>query len=142
MRVEPPFLVKSASKDVTLVMWPVWWEHFEQMLPHFSHQTSSYLLSDIYPFLKSLSHSCFGLLVTFPLSFRARVAVSWFTHCWRCTCFTFLDILLWWSTCQPLDSPHGGRLLFFLRANVSGDRKLGLNNHLLHISQILCHWTT
>ena len=51
-------------------------------------------------------YPCFGLLVTSPLGFIARVGSL--TRAWqRYVCYTFPEIHLWCDTCWPLSSQHG-----------------------------------
>ena len=53
-------------------------------------------------------YPCFGLLVTSPLGFKARVG-SLIRTWWRHTCYMFPEIHIYSDTCWPLGSQHGSR---------------------------------
>ena len=66
-----------------------------------------WILEDIF-FLWDHWYPCFGLLVTSPLGFEAKVGsliCTWQRHM-RCR---FPEIHPWFDTCQLLDGQHGGR---------------------------------
>ena len=58
------------------------------------------------------AHPSFGLLVTSPLHFKARVD-SHIRTWWRCACYMFPEINLWCNTCQPLGGKHGKQAILF-----------------------------
>ena len=57
-------------------------------------------------------YPCFGLLVTSPLGFKARVGSlihTWWGH----MCYMFPEIHLWCYTCWPLGSWYGSQAILF-----------------------------
>ena len=81
----------SASVFVS-VLYRVVWTHYKC-----SRQQVQFFLEDISTFVGPLI-PCFGLLVTSPLGFKARVG-SLIRTWWRHTCYMFPKIHLWCDTC-------------------------------------------
>ena len=70
-----------------------------------------YFLEDMSPFCGGHWYPYFGLLVTSPLGFKARVGSPLFELSGgvRVTLHTFPEIYLWCNTCQPLGGQHGSQ---------------------------------
>ena len=64
------------------------------------------ILDDMSPFSGATDTPVFGLLVTSPLGFKARVGSLICTRL-RHMCYMFPEIHLWCDTCPPLGSQHG-----------------------------------
>ena len=64
------------------------------------------VLSFYQSFLWGHWYPCFGLLVTSPPGFKAKVGSVIHTW-WRCMHCTISEIYLWCNTCWPLGGQHG-----------------------------------
>ena len=78
--------------------------------------SSNFFLKKFFGGLKSFLwghwYHCFGLLVTYPLGFKARVGSlipTWQRH----MCCIFPEIQLWCDTCWPLCGQHGNQIFLF-----------------------------
>ena len=87
-------------------MFPDW------LIKPLNHVSFLYIFGGHQFFLWGHWYPRFGLLVTSPLSFKARVG-SLNSTWWRHMCYMFPEIYLWCNTCSPPGSRHGSQADLF-----------------------------